>query len=64
MFFSVFSVFSETDLLCSSGIRTCCSGDAASRKEIYHGVNHTQEHGTEEFTPIRNVRFLPTRHFV
>ena len=30
---------------------TSCLANAASRKEIYHGVSHAQRHGREVFTP-------------
>ena len=49
--FQCFSVFSATDLFCTSGVSVSCLGNAASRKEIYHAVNHTQKHGREVFTP-------------
>ena len=60
VFFVVSSVFSATDLFCSSSVSVCCSGNAASRKEIYHVVRHTQEHGTEVFTP-NLIAFEPIR---
>ena len=49
--FQCFGVFSATDLFCTSGVSVSCLGNAASRKEIYHAVNHTQKHGREVFTP-------------
>ena len=50
-FLGVSSVFSATDCFCSSGVSVCCSGNAASRKQNYHGATYTQEHGPEVFTP-------------
>ena len=76
MVFLVFSV--RPTFFCSSGVSVCCSGNASSRKEIYHGVNHTQKHVTEVFHRTRtnqkkdlkkqhsvgHVRLLPILHFM
>ena len=65
-----FSVFSATDFFCTSGVSVSCSGNVASRKEIYHSVNHTQKTGREVFTPKlimkkdwKLLRSLPRLHF-
>ena len=52
--------FSATVFFCTSDVSVSCLGNAASRKEIYHGVNHTQKHGREVFTP-KLIAFEPIR---
>lgn len=60
LFFSVFSAFSVTNFFCTTDVSASCSGNEASGKEIYHGVNHAQKHGREVFTQ-KSIAFEPIR---
>ena len=63
VFFSDFNVSSATDFFFTSGVSVSCSGNPASKKKIYHGVNHTQKlcyYSRELFTP-KLIAFEPIR---
>ena len=61
VFLSVFIVFSATNFFCTSGVSVSCSGNTASRKEIYPSVNNIEKHDGEVLTPKSYIAFEPIR---
>lgn len=50
----------DPHFFCKSGVIVCFSGNVASKKEIYHCVNHSQKHSTGAFTP-KWIAFEPIK---
>ena len=60
VFFSVFVFSMWLPFFALLVLSVSCLGNAASRKENYHSVNHTQKHGREVFTS-KIIAFEPIR---